>query len=55
MSRATDDSGYVQPTRSQLRAQRGRRARRYHFNPITAWRIQPDGQVFYREEEPWDA
>ena len=55
MSRATDDTGYVQPTRAQLREQRGRRARRYHLNPITAWRIQPDGHVFYREEEPWDA
>ena len=55
MSRATDDTGYVQPTRTQLRDRRGRRARRYHLNPITAWRIQPDGRVFYREEEPWDA
>ena len=55
MSRASDDTGYVQPTRAELRAQRGRRARRYHLNPITAWRIQPDGHVFYREEDPWDA
>ena len=55
MSRATDDSGYVQPTRAALRAVRGRRARRYHLNPITAWRIQPNGQVYYREEPPWDA
>lgn len=55
MSRATDDSGYVQPTRAALRAVRGRRARGYHLNPITAWRIQPNGQVFYREEPPWDA
>ncbi len=55
MSRATDDTGYVQPTRAELLAQRGRRARRYHLNPITAWRVQSDGHVFYREEEPWDA
>ena len=55
MSRATDDTGYVQPTRAALRAARGRRARRYHLNPITAWRIQPNGQVHYREEPPWDA
>ncbi len=55
MSRATDDTGYVQPTRAALRAARGRRARRYHLNPITAWRIQPNGQVYYREEPPWDA
>ena len=55
MSRATDDTGYVQPTRAALRAQRGRRARRYHLNPITAWRVEPGGQVVYREEPPWDA
>jgi sulfane dehydrogenase subunit SoxC len=55
MSRATDDTGYVQPTRAALRAVRGRRARGYHLNPITAWRIQPNGQVYYREEPPWDA
>ena len=55
MSRATDDTGYVQPTRAALRAARGRRARRYHLNPITAWRIRPDGRVHYREEPPWDA
>ena len=55
MSRATDDTGYVQPTRAELRAARGRRARRYHLNPITAWRVQADGRVYYREEPPWDA
>ena len=55
MSRATDDSGYVQPTRAALRATRGRRARRYHLNPITAWRVEPGGRVLYREEPPWDA
>ncbi len=55
MSRAVDDTGYVQPTRAALRAARGRRARRYHLNPITAWRIRGGGQVEYRVEEPWDA
>ena len=55
MSRATDDTGYVQPTRAALRAAHGRRARRYHLNPITAWRIETGGQVYYREEPPWDA
>ena len=55
MSRATDDTGYVQPARAALRAVRGRRARRYHLNPITAWSIRPNGQVHYREEPPWDA
>ncbi len=55
MSRATDDTGYVQPTRAALRAARGRRARRYHLNPITAWRVEAGGRVVYREEPPWDA
>ena len=56
MSRAVDDTGYRQPTRAALRgAVRGRRARRYHLNPVTAWRIRPNGQVEYRVEEPWDA
>ena len=55
MSRAVDDTGYVQPTRAALRAERGRRARRYHLNPITAWRVRAGGQVEYRVEEPWDA
>ena len=55
MSRAVDDSGYVQPTRAALRAERGRRARRYHLNPITAWRVRAGGRVEYRVEPPWDA
>ena len=55
MSRAVDDTGYVQPTRAALRAVRGRRARGYHLNPITAWRVRAGGQVEYRVEAPWDA
>ena len=55
MSRAVDDTGYVQPTRAALRAERGRRARRYHLNPITAWRVRAGGQVEYRVEPSWDA
>ena len=55
MSRAVDDTGYVQPTRAALRRERGRRARRYHLNPITAWRVRAGGQVEYRVEAPWDA
>ena len=54
MSRAVDETGYVQPTREALRASRGRRARQYHLNPITAWRIERSGQVYYREDQPWD-
>ena len=55
MSRAVDGTGYVQPTRAALRAVRGRRARRYHLNPITAWRVRTGGRVEYRVEAPWDA
>ena len=55
MSRAVDETGCVQPTREALIAARGRRARRYHLNPITAWRIETDGRVFYRQEEEWGA
>ncbi len=42
--RATDETGYVQPTFEALRAARGRRTR-YHQNPITGWRIGADGQA----------
>jgi sulfane dehydrogenase subunit SoxC len=51
MSRAVDETGYVQPTRAQLVEARGA-ATSYHLNPITAWAVGPDGRVFYREE-PW--
>jgi sulfane dehydrogenase subunit SoxC len=43
-SRATDDSGYVQPSRSKLIADRGARAN-YHFNGITSWGIAQSGEV----------
>lgn len=47
LSRARDETGYVQPTRAQLDAVRGgSRARfAYHYNPIMGWRIEPDGTV----------
>jgi sulfane dehydrogenase subunit SoxC len=43
-SRATDDSGYVQPQRSKLIADRGARGA-YHFNGITSWGIAEGGEV----------
>ena len=46
MSRATDETGYVQPTREQLHAVRGSFPR-YHFNEIRPWRVESDGQVFF--------
>jgi sulfane dehydrogenase subunit SoxC len=43
-SRATDDSGYVQPSRSRLIADRGARGN-YHFNGISSWAVAPSGEV----------
>jgi len=46
MSRATDETGYVQPTLAQLRGARGA-GTRYHFNDIRAWRVAADGTVTF--------
>ena len=46
MSRATDETGYVQPTWEALRAARGPRTR-YHQNPITSWTVGDDGRVLF--------
>jgi sulfane dehydrogenase subunit SoxC len=46
MSRATDESGYVQPTLDVLMAARGP-ATAYHFNNIRAWRVAADGAVTF--------
>ena len=43
-SRATDDSGRVQPTRAALLAERGQN-NFYHFNGIVSWEIDEDGSV----------
>ncbi|MCF2489312.1 sulfite dehydrogenase [Dyadobacter sp. CY347] len=47
MSRAVDETGYVQPFLKQLLAARGGNMG-YHFNPITAWYVQKDGQVLFK-------
>jgi sulfane dehydrogenase subunit SoxC len=52
LSRAVDETGYVQPTRDALIASRGISSVGYHTNPITGWLIRPDGSVVYRAE-PW--
>jgi sulfane dehydrogenase subunit SoxC len=44
MSRAIDETGYVQPTKDQLRAIRGVNSV-YHNNAIQVWWVQPDGSV----------
>ena len=46
MSRATDDTGYVQPTRAELIRVRGP-GTLYHYNPIYGWRVMPNGRVFF--------
>jgi sulfane dehydrogenase subunit SoxC len=43
-SRATDETGYVQPTYAQLRAVRGSRSI-YHNNAIQTWWVQESGEV----------
>jgi sulfane dehydrogenase subunit SoxC len=44
-SRATDETGHVQPTMPQLRAVRGTRSI-YHNNAIKTWQVQPNGEVW---------
>jgi sulfane dehydrogenase subunit SoxC len=43
-SRATDESGYVQPARDELIARRGARTI-YHYNGITSWGVAPNGEL----------
>jgi sulfane dehydrogenase subunit SoxC len=43
-SRATDESGYVQPSRAHLIADRGMRTI-YHFNGIASWAVGENGEV----------
>lgn len=43
-SRATDDAGMVQPTRTQLMAERGPRGL-YHYNAIASWSINDKGEA----------
>jgi sulfane dehydrogenase subunit SoxC len=49
LSRATDETGYVQPTREALVAERGL-GTDYHFNQIVGWKVQRDGRVFFHGE-----
>ena len=44
VSRAIDETGYVQPEWTALQHVRGRRTR-YHLNPVTGWTIAADGRV----------
>jgi len=46
MSRAVDETGYVQPTFAAFEAGRGA-GTDFHFNHIRAWNVRPDGAVQY--------
>ena len=46
LSRATDETGYVQPTRRQLLEVRGI-GTDFHFNPIVGWRVEKGGAVSF--------
>jgi sulfane dehydrogenase subunit SoxC len=49
LSRATDETGYVQPTRTALVAARGI-GTSYHSNPIYGWKVASDGAVTFHGE-----
>ncbi|WP_144114101.1 sulfite dehydrogenase [Paraburkholderia sp. BCC1886] len=44
LSRATDSTGYLQPTRAELVAARGLNSQ-YHYNAIQSWRVEASGEV----------
>jgi hypothetical protein len=48
MSRAVDETGYVQPTKDDADRLARRQQRRLPHNPITGWHVRPDGTVVYR-------
>ena len=45
MSRATDETGYVQPAFDELMEARGGGG--YHMNPVTSWTIDAEGRVLF--------
>jgi sulfane dehydrogenase subunit SoxC len=45
-TRATDDTGYVQPSLAEFRKVRGL-GTDFHFNPIRTWEVRADGQVLF--------
>jgi sulfane dehydrogenase subunit SoxC len=51
MSRAIDETGYVQPTLQQLINARGNDMGGYHLNPVTGWIIKRDGGIVFKAEK----
>jgi sulfane dehydrogenase subunit SoxC len=43
-SRATDETGYVQPERDVLVKERGRNGY-FHYNAIVSWAVDEDGEI----------
>jgi sulfane dehydrogenase subunit SoxC len=50
LSRAVDETGYIQPSLKQLADARGTASGGYHMNPVTAWQIRTDGSVLFKPE-----
>lgn len=50
MSRAVDETGYTQPSFTQLKEARGSNMGGYHLNPIVAWQVKSDGTVLMRSD-----
>jgi sulfane dehydrogenase subunit SoxC len=51
MSRATDETGYLQPSLQQLATARGKDMGGYHLNPVTGWRLMKTGEVLFQPEK----
>ena len=49
MSRAVDDTGYVQLSVQALREARGI-GTRYHYNSIRVWNVGSDGTVTFADQ-----
>ena len=52
MSRATDETGMTQPTRTDWRATHGP-GTDYHFHEVRAWKVAADGAVTFANGEVW--
>ena len=46
MSRAIDETGYVQPMRDEYERARGT-GTDYHFNAVRSWVVEKDGRIFF--------
>jgi sulfane dehydrogenase subunit SoxC len=49
MSRATDETGYLQPTLEVFEARRGK-GTDFHFNHIRTWTVRADGTIVYGDQ-----